>query len=103
MSFIDDFENLDIFTAGEFSDLAAVVSSTALLTQISGIFDERYEPMFDTFGSSVEGRRISFLVETALSVGLHHGDRLTIKGKQYKIIELNPIDDGKLTRILLKL
>jgi hypothetical protein len=100
MSFLDDWENLAILTAGEFSDLAAVTSATALLTEISGIFDERYEPMFDGLS---EGRKISFLVETAKTVGLHHGDRLTIKGKEYKITELNPIDDGKLTKIFLKL
>jgi hypothetical protein len=103
MSFLDNWENLDILTAGEFSDLAAVTSATALFAEISGIFDERYEAMFEQYGTTAEGRQITFLVQTAKTVGLHHGDRLTIKGNEYKITELNPIDDGKLTRILLKL
>lgn len=102
MSFLDDWENLDILTAGEFSDLAAVTSSTAVDTEISGIFDERYEGMFDQYGSTAEGRQITFLVQTAKTAGLHHGDRLTIKGKEYKVTELKPVDDGKLTRIFLR-
>jgi hypothetical protein len=101
VSFLDNWENLNIFTAGEFSDLAAVTSATAVETEISGIFDERYEPMFDQYGSTAEGRQITFLVQTAKTAGLHHGDRLTIKSKEYKVTEFNPIDDGKLTRILL--
>ncbi len=100
MSFIDDWENLAMFTAGEFSDLATVISGSSVNLEISGIFNQGYEPMFSP--GIAEGRCISFLVETAQTTGLHHGDRLIIKGKEYKITEINPMDDGKLSKIVLK-
>lgn len=104
MSYLDEFEDLKIFTAGEFSDLAVVVSSVARRAnpnplQISGIFDERSDPMFT---GSAEGRSISFLIETEAALGLNHGARLTIKGKDYQIVGINPMTDGKLTSLELK-
>lgn len=102
MSFLDEFENLAIFTEGEFSDVAVVISPTALSSEISGIFDESDDTMFDQYGSPSKGRRITFLVETIKTDGLHNGDRLTIKGKNYQITEINPTHDGKLTTLVLK-
>jgi hypothetical protein len=101
VSFLDDWENLAIFTAGEFSDLA-VVTSNAMpsVFEISGIFDERHELMFTN--SLAEGRQITFLVETSKATGLGKGDRLTIKGKDYQITELKLETDGNLIRIFLK-
>ena len=105
MSFLDDFEDITIFTEGLFSDVGSVISGTALYAQISGLFDERSEPMFDRYGysaSEAEGRRITFRVETAKTQGLHHEDKIAIKGKNYQIIGIAPDYDGKLTELNLK-
>jgi hypothetical protein len=92
-------ENLDLFTGGEFAEMAAVGSATAIETSISGIFDKNYQTMFDGIS---EGRSISFLTQTAKTAGLKHGDRLTIKTIPYKVTEIKPVDDGALSLILLK-
>ena len=103
MSIIDDIENLDIFTGGEFSDRATVDSPTSALTELSGIFDENYQDIFDSYGSqSAEGRKFCFKVQTAKIETLRKGDRLNIKSKNYLITSLQPKDDGKLTNIILK-
>ena len=104
MSFLDEFEDLTIFTEGLFSDVGSVTSGTALFAQISGLFDERSEPMFDRYGQvqEAEGRRITFRVETAQAAGLHHGDKIAILGKNYQITGIEPDDDGKLTELVLK-
>jgi hypothetical protein len=92
-------ENLDLFTAGEFSDLAVIDSVTATELSITGIFDQNYQPMFDGIS---EGLQISFLTQTAKTNGLKHGDRLTINTNDYKVTELKPLHDGALTLISLK-
>jgi hypothetical protein len=92
-------ENLDLFTGGEFSEVATIDSATATEISISGIFDKNYQAMFDGIS---EGRQISFLTQTALTDGLKHGDRLTIKIITYKIAEIKPLHDGAFTLILLK-
>ena len=105
LSFLDDFEDLTIFTEGEFSDRGSVTSGTAQYAQISGLFDLRSETMFDSLGrfsSTSEGRKITFRIETAKSTGLHHRDKIVIKGQNYEIIGINPDHDGKLTELDLK-
>ncbi len=104
MGWISESEDLTVFTDNEFSTVATVDSATSALTELSGLFDSNYEPMFDAYGQSTEaeGRNISFLVETALINDLHHSDRLNIKGKNYLITGIQPIDDGKLTSLVLK-
>lgn len=103
MSFLDDFEDLAIFTKGEFADIATVDSSASAITELSGIFDENYQDMFG-YGETqtAEGRKFCFRVQTAEIEGLRQGDLLTIKGKNYQIVSLQPKDDGKLTNIILK-
>jgi hypothetical protein len=96
---MDFLENLDLFTAGEFSEVAAINSATASEISISGIFDKNYQTMFDGIS---EGRAISFLAQSSKTIGLKHGDGLTIKTIPYKITEIKPCHDGALTLILLK-
>jgi hypothetical protein len=99
MSFIDDFEDLDIFLGGEFSDRALFVR-TGL--EVSGIFDERYEAIFEQYSSTASGRLITFLITSAEADDLRKSDRLTIKNKDYLIVALEPTYDGKLTKLVLK-
>ncbi len=99
MSFLDKFEDLDIFLAGEFSDRALFVRTGAV---ISGIFDERYEAIFEQYSSTASGRLITFLITSAEADDLRKSDRLTIKNKDYLIVALEPTFDGKLTKLVLK-
>ena len=97
------FEDLDVFTHQEFSTIAQVDSATAVLIELSGIFDENYQDMFSGFGNQgSEGRNFCFKVQTSFTDGLKRGDRLTINGKTYQIVSLQPMHDGKLTNIILK-
>ena len=106
MFFQGDLENLDIFTSGEFSHLGSVVSQTALKSQISGIFDERHEPMLDMYSgvsdSASSGKRITFKVKTSDVDGLLHGDTIAIGGSNYSVTGINAIGDGKLSELVLK-
>lgn len=108
---IDDEEDLDIFTAGDFSTLAMVTPLSATSTllggteggELSGIFDENYQDMFGDFQSqTAEGRNFCFKVQTKMVEDLRNGDRLTIKSKNYLITSMQPTHDGKLTHIILK-
>lgn len=101
MSLFDEFEDLTIFTEGEFSDRAIVISDAALYSEISGIFDSSFDPLFDSYSESA-GKRIIFMVENEKTKGIRHGDRLTIKAINYLIVGVEPIDDGKLTNLVLK-
>ena len=106
MSIIEDFENLDIFTSGEFSSVGSVVSQTAIKSQISGIFNERHEPILDAGFSLSEsigtGKRITFLVQTSDTDGLLHHDEILIKDSAYSVVGINCQGDGKLTELILK-
>lgn len=93
------FEDLDFFTQNEFSTVAAVNSATASFGGLSGIFDQSYEDLFE---SSAAGRKFVFKVQSQLADQLRTRDRLNIQGKDYQIVEFNPIGDGKLTNIVLK-
>lgn len=104
MSFIDEIENLEVFTAGEFSDVGSVTSPTAIYSQMSGIFDESVEIALDYGGidSSVGGRKFTFKVETAKCDGLMYGDAIAIKGRNFQIVSIDPYGDGKMTELVLK-
>ncbi|MEM8828768.1 MAG: head-tail joining protein [Cyanobacteria bacterium P01_G01_bin.19] len=104
MSWHMDDEDLGIFTNGEFSTIAIVNSATSSLSELSGIFDENYQDMFGGFDNpqTAEGRKFCFQVQTELAADLRHGDRLTIKSKNYLITSMQPKHDGKLTHIILK-
>ena len=106
MSFFDDIENLDIITAGEFSTVGYIHSAKILQapSQISGIFDKRQTPMLDLYGASAstEGRSITFLVQTTEAEYLRQGDQISIDGNNHKIVGVHPVQDGRLTELILK-
>ena len=103
---VDFTENLDLFTANEFSSLGSVVSQTALKSEIEGIFDERHEPILDMYSGVSDsvgtGKRITFKVQTKDVDGLHHGDAIAIDGNNYSVVGINATHDGKLTELVLK-
>ncbi|WP_319419472.1 head-tail joining protein [Pleurocapsa sp. FMAR1] len=101
MGWISESEDLSIFIDNEFSTLATVVSTNSSLIELSGILDLNYDPIFNGQGVS-EGKQITFLVETVSVHDLRSGDRLIIKGKNYLIKGIQPIEDGKLTNLILK-
>ena len=90
-------ENLDIFTKGEFSSLALIDG-----VEVWGIFDEEYAQAFgmNTFNS--EGRAISFQTQTSEIAAVKHGSRVELNNKVYEVVQIQPVDDGKLTDLILK-
>lgn len=92
-------EDFSIFLAGEFSDRALITRTNAV---ISGIFDERYEAIFEQYSSTASGRLITFLITSAEADDLRLRDRLIINNKDYLIVALEPTYDGKLTKLVLK-
>ena len=96
--FLDDFENLDIFTAGIFSDTAVIDG-----VEISGIFDEKHEPFFDTpIGGGAEGRRMTFKVQTSRVSTVGHGSTVELKNRIFEVVGKQPTSDGKITELMLK-
>ena len=93
-------ENLDIFFKGEFSITAELFSENSPLTEIDGIIDNQYVPVFDEL--QVEGRKIAFLVDSSNLEDIHHGDELIIEEITYEIVGIQPQDDGKITYLILK-
>jgi hypothetical protein len=98
----NEFEDLSLFTDGEFGTLSTVSSSTSNLTELSGIFDENYQSAFGEFSQDIEGRKYCFQAQTQLVNDLRHGDRLEINSKTYQIVGKQPKFDGKLTELILK-
>ena len=98
----NQFEDLSIFFKGIFSQVARLVSDESPLTQLSGILDREYIPMFDTSGQPTEGKQVTFCIKSIDSVDVHHGDKLEIEGKIYEIVGVQPIDDGEITDLILK-
>jgi hypothetical protein len=98
----NEFEDLSLFTDGEFSTLSTVSSATSQMSELSGIFDENPESAFGEFSQDVEGRKYCFQAQSQLVVDLRHGDRLEISGKTYQIVGKLPRFDGKLTELILK-
>lgn len=92
------WEDLDIFVGGEFSVEALIEGEDEVY--ISGIFDERSDTFFDQYGTPASGRKITFLIKTAPQI--IHGIILSINNKRYQITEINPENDGLLTRLVLK-
>lgn len=99
--FLNDFEDLDIFVAGEFSQ-KATVESASRVTELSGIFDDNYQAMFDSFNQAAEGRNYCFKARTDQAAGIVHGDRLEINNRKFEVISTKPTYDGKLTELILK-
>ena len=90
-------ENLDIFTKGEFSSFALIDG-----VEVWGIFDEEYARSFGMNSFNSEGRIISFQTQTSEIVEVEHGSEVELNDKVYQVIQIQPIDDGKLTDLILK-
>ncbi len=89
-------EDLDIFTMGDFGQPALIDG-----VEVWGIFDENYEPMFDS-GIPTEGKNICFKVQSDQINHVVHGSNVELKGRNFEVINIKPIDDGKLTDLILK-
>ncbi len=89
-------EDLDIFTLGDFGQPALIDG-----VEVWGIFDENYEPIFDS-GIPTEGRNICFKVQTAQINRVNHGSNVTLNNRTFEVVNIKPIDDGKLTDLILK-
>ncbi|MGK7895893.1 MAG: hypothetical protein AB4372_20335 [Xenococcus sp. (in: cyanobacteria)] len=90
-------ENLDIFTKGEFSSPALIDG-----VEVWGIFDEEYAQTFSMNQFNSEGRAISFQTQTSEIATVNHGSKVELNNKLYEVIQIQPIDDGKLTDLILK-
>lgn len=86
------FEDLSIF----FTDFA--VSLTWNGKTISCLFGEKSDPLAFQAG----GRDISAVVRSSEAIAMSQGDTLTIEGKSYAIAEIQPIQDGQTTKLLLE-
>ena len=90
-------ENLDVFTKGEFASLAVIDG-----IEVWGIFDEESAQTFGLDQFNSEGRVISFQTQTSEIAEVEHGSEVELNGKTYEVNEIRPIDDGKLTDLILK-
>ena len=93
-------ENLDVFFS-DFAIVAELDSEESALDEIKGILDIEYVPMFDNDGQATEGKQITFAIVSAEATDIHHGDGLEIEGQTYEIVGIQPIDDGKITDLIL--
>lgn len=89
-------ENLDIFTTGIFATVATIDG-----VKISGIFDENYEPMFDSNLPS-EGKKVTFQVQSSQIVDVEHGSEVELNNRAFEVAGIQPVDDGKMTNLILK-
>ena len=90
-------ENLDIFTKGEFASAALIDG-----VEVWGIFDEEYAQTFGMNQFNSEGRAFSFQTQTSEITAVNHGSRVELNNKVYEVIQIQPIDDGQLTDLILK-
>jgi hypothetical protein len=88
-------ENLDLFVKGIFGETATIDG-----VEVWGVFDESYSPMFE--GGVAEGRNITLLVKSNDVFFVSHGSSVNLKGRYFEVINYYPIDDGKLTNLILK-
>lgn len=85
-------ENLDVFFK-DFGIVATFASSDFLV-----IFDEFHTQM----DLGAEGRSIIATAKTSDTKNCNHGDTLTIEQRDYIIVGIRPIEDGKFTELDLK-
>lgn len=87
-------ENIsEFFNANEFAITASLPTGDALC-----IFDQEF--LESDFGA--EGRRFSALFDSAAIAQLSHYDTVVISEQTYEVIGIRPMDDGKLTEVILK-
>lgn len=90
-------ENLDLFVKGVFGETALIDG-----TEVWGLFDESYDPLFDPSGLQAEGKNITFLVKTDSVFFVNHSSSVTLRTRLFEVVNKKLIDDGKLTTLLLK-
>lgn len=83
------------FSPNHFS-LQAEVVGTSL--KVLGIFDNDFDPMS---GLDAEGRSLSFLIQSTPQI--QRNARLKIKGVTYQVTSVQPLDDGQITKLQLKI
>lgn len=90
-------EDLDLFVKGEFG-IAAIINGA----EIWGLFDESYEPSFDM--GITESKKVTLQVVSGEIGGLSHGMsvELVTSSRLFEIVGIQPIDDGKLTNLVLR-
>lgn len=86
------FDDLDLF----FTDFA--VSLTWQGLTLNCLFGEKSDPLAFQAG----GRDISAVVKTREVTGMASGQTVTIDGKTYTIAEIQPVQDGQITKLLLE-
>lgn len=87
-------EDLDQFLTDFATDL------TVGENQYQCIFNIENSPM----GIGSEGREITATLKTldVTTANIRHNTTVTVEGKAYAVIGIQPIDDGKFTDLLLK-
>lgn len=90
-------ENLDLFVKGVFGETALIDG-----VEVWGLFDESYDPLFDGHGLQTEGKNITFLVKTEAVFFVNHSSSVNLRSRFFEVISRKPIDDGKLTTLLLR-
>ena len=84
-------EDINIFF-DEFAVVATLPSGEAKC-----LFDEEYLNV----DFAAEGRSITALFITSTIAQLNHYDLITINGQDYQVVGIRPVDDGKITEIVL--
>lgn len=82
----------EFFLNGVFDSLATLGTKA-----VRGIFDEEFENILEA-----EGRRLTFTVDLNTALDTHHGTRLELGNRQFKVIGIEPIDDGLYTDLILQ-
>jgi hypothetical protein len=86
-------EDLDIF----FSDFAESFLVDGQ-SEVLGIFDESYEPLF----SDSEGRNLALTIKSLDAININHGSHLIKGARTFEVVGIAPIDDGEITKLILK-
>jgi hypothetical protein len=86
------FEDLEVF----FTDFA--VSLTWQGQSLNCIFSEKSDPLAFQAG----GRDINAVVKTREVTGIASGQSVAIDGRNFSITEINPIQDGQITKLQLE-
>ena len=90
-------ENLSLFTQGVFAEKALING-----VEIWGVLDENYDPMFNPDGLTSEGKNITFLVCSEEIKDINHGAVVKVVKRTFEVVNIQPIDDGKLSNLILK-
>jgi hypothetical protein len=87
-------EDLDQFL----TDFATTI--TVGVAEYQCIFNIEHSPM----GIGAEGKEITATVKSSdvTTADIHHNTAVTLEGKAYTVIGIQPIDDGKFTDLVLR-